>query len=170
MFNSKNSDKGITAAEAEAYAAELRREAAQTFVSVEQAQPYVDALSALDRRVASLETLASSLRRSGGVLADVQRVTSDTPDEVSSVTTEQSSRSTIDYGAIAFGLTEIKRKVAGLVGQGDSSVMAEEYKGTVQYFADVFKKSDPSFNEAEFKRQAGLGGREILSPWTPQHP
>lgn len=58
----------------------------------------------------------------------------------------------VDYGAIAFGLSEIKRKVGQVV---TGSEMISEYRGAVQYFADVFAKSDPAFDADEFKRQAG---------------
>lgn len=58
----------------------------------------------------------------------------------------------VDYGAIAFGLSEIRRKLAGVL---DGPTLRSEHEGAVQYFADVFSKADPAFNEAEFKRQAG---------------
>lgn len=60
----------------------------------------------------------------------------------------------VDYGAVAFGLSEIKRKVATALGGAPG--LTNEYAGAVQYFADVFAKSDPSFNADEFKRQAGV--------------
>lgn len=102
-------------------------------------------LASLVSRVSSLEILAAEMRRG-------QRSTS-------APTT--AARSTLDYGAIAFGLAEIKRKVAALI-QGGSADMAQEarsraqaeYAGAVDYFADVFAKADPTFDRAEFCRLA----------------
>lgn len=64
----------------------------------------------------------------------------------------------VDYGAVAFGLSQIKDDVMRLSGNMTVSGadLARHYALTVQYFADVFSKSDTTFNEAEFKRQAGV--------------
>lgn len=77
------------------------------------------------------------------------------------------SASTVDYGAVAFGLSEIKRKVAANL---SSAVPASEYEGTVQYFADVFAKADPNFDADAFKVQAGVGNGGTSGTYTPQHP
>ena len=60
----------------------------------------------------------------------------------------------VDYAAVAFGLSEIKRKVTAQLGNG--SEVTSVYAGSVQYFADVFAKADPEFDAALFKRQAGV--------------
>lgn len=60
----------------------------------------------------------------------------------------------IDYGAVAFGLSEIAAKVRGHL--GGPQELVDHYREAVQYFADVFAKADATFNEAEFKRQAGV--------------
>lgn len=103
-----------------------------------------EGITLLDERVSALESLAAQLRRSGGAVPqDVRR-------------TEGVSASTlnrVDYGAVAFGLSEIKRKVSQL---SNASRVASEYAGVVQYFADVFAKADPEFDAATFKRQAGV--------------
>jgi len=63
-----------------------------------------------------------------------------------------------DYAAVAFGLSEIKRKVSQVLPSlSTASVsMEDEYTGAVQYFADVFAKADPQFDADTFKRQAGV--------------
>lgn len=62
----------------------------------------------------------------------------------------------VDYGAVAFGLSQIKRDVAGVVGDNARSAdLAAHYRQTVQYFADVFAKSDGQFDADLFKSQAG---------------
>lgn len=59
----------------------------------------------------------------------------------------------VDYGAVAFGLSEIAAKVRGQIGAPQELV--DYYRESVQFFADVFAKSNSAFDEAEFKRQAG---------------
>lgn len=65
----------------------------------------------------------------------------------------------VDYGAVAFGLSQIKHDVHDLIAGANvgtsTAELTQHYRETVQYFADVFAKADPAFNEAEFKRQAG---------------
>lgn len=51
---------------------------------------------------------------------------------------------TVDYGAIAYGLSELKSR------------LTDDYPAVVQYFADVFAKADPSFDMDAFERQAGV--------------
>lgn len=101
-----------------------------------------EAFANLVTRVEALESLARDLR-SHGVTRTV------TP----SVATPTTPATGVDYGAVAFGLSEIKRKVAAA---GVGSALQSEYVGAVQYFADVFAKSDPSFDVALFKRQSGV--------------
>lgn len=102
----------------------------------------------LDQRVTALERQVANLRRGNGA------VTVETP---LPVRTPGASLG-VDYGAVAFGLSEIKREVAQALNTTGVSAqtLTSKFEGTVQYFADVFAKSDPGFNEAEFKRQAGV--------------
>lgn len=117
----------------------------------EAAEDFRDELAVLHGRVNALEKLAEQIRR--GDTRTVAAVTR----ELSTT----AARSTLDYGAVAFGLSEIKRKVAELI-QGGSADMAyaareraaEEYVGAVDYFADVFAKADPAFNREEFNHLA----------------
>lgn len=84
-------------------------------------------------------------------------------------TTERASRpdlpvrtsvsSGVDYGAFAYGLSCVKRDVKNHFDNEGVEYCGEldtHYRTTVQYFADVFAKSDPSFDEATFKRQSGV--------------
>ncbi len=171
MFN-RNSSDALTKAEAQAYAGELRSEALNTFVSKEDAQAYAEALKALDDRVTTLEALASELRRNGtpaAASADERDETAEQPrrtevrgsydgitggSRASAPARAVASTTGVDYGAIAFGLAEIKRNVVAQFGH--EREVATKFVGTVQYFADVFAKSDPNFDQAMFKRQSGV--------------
>lgn len=102
-----------------------------------------EAFANLVTRVEALERLAEQVKRSGVAPVVARGEVNATP-----------ARSTLDYGAVAFGLSEIARKVKSQLGA--TTDMTAEYRGTVQYFADVFSKADPSFDEAQFKTQAGV--------------
>lgn len=70
----------------------------------------------------------------------------------------ESDATGVDYGAVAFGLSEIKRRVGEVlsmhsVGEGR---LVQEWTDTVQYFVDVFAKSDPEFDAETFKHQSGI--------------
>lgn len=106
-----------------------------------------EAFANLVTRVEALEELARQLK--GGANVTSTRVA----DRTITTATNLPHRSTLDYPAVAFGLSEIKRKVSQL---SNSREVASEYTGTVQYFADVFAKADPSFDVAAFKRDAGV--------------
>lgn len=107
-----------------------------------------EAFANLVTRVETLEALARQLRAS----TDVSTLTR--PATARPATTVATG-SAVDAGAIAFGLSEIKRKVAQALSGDSARVMADEYVGIVQYFSDVLAKADPSFDAAEFRRQAG---------------
>ena len=141
MFNRKNDESPITRTEAET--------ALAAYVTREDAQQYADALSALDSRVNALENLARELRNSPVRTAPAVRVATQ---EAPRVTTPATG---VDYGAIAFGLSEIKREVKSQFGVTDAQ-MATKWRGTVQYFADVFAKADSSFDARLFTSQAGV--------------
>lgn len=118
----------------------------------------------LERRVTNLESAVGRLQdRSGAVTVETllptrtpgASLTDDLPREAVSTNTASriDRRFALDYPAVAFGLSEIARKVKGQLGA--TTELTAYYRETVQYFADVFAKNDPEFNEAEFKRQAG---------------
>lgn len=122
-----------------------------------KAEEFEGDLTDLKRRVSALENLANHLRSTGAPVQfatpRVQRVSdrellvSRDPIDGASVR----SRSTLDYGAIAFGLSEIKRKLVSVIG---ADTLRGEHQGAVDYFADVFAKADPEFNRDEFNRLA----------------
>lgn len=108
----------------------------------------------LDRRVSELEGLAA---RHLGVPSVARPATvGGRSVHLGSTQAEVQGHATgVDYGAVAFGLSEIKDKVGNiLVGHAAEDDMTREYRGIVQYFSDVFAKSDPSFDAAEFARLA----------------
>lgn len=146
---------------------EQRPASEDTYVTRDEVAGYVERLEAL-------EALAQRLRSGDVRVTDAIRVREDraqveTPaydrsgfpaaargeDVPAGRVTSAPGR--VDYGAVAFGLSEIKRKVSTLVGfVGRGSELTGEYEGAVQYFCDVFAKSDPDFNADTFKRQAGV--------------
>lgn len=73
--------------------------------------------------------------------------TSDTPSSNGSTPTG------VDYGAVAYGLTDLKRKIQAQL--GSSSELDSEYRGLVEWFAGCFQ-GDASFDRAAFQRQAGV--------------
>lgn len=122
-------------------------------------------LQELNRRVGELENLAASLRPGALPVRNVSTIRPEsaavraatrveTRDPIDGASVGRTTG--VDYGAVAFGLAEIKRNVAtALNGAGVSiQTLNSKYEGTVQYFADVFAKSDPQFNAAEFVRLA----------------
>ncbi len=87
--------------------------------------------------------------------AQVTHVASVLADGAGADATDVQSPAGIDYGAVAFGLKEISRKVGNALG-GSAGDPRTEYAGAVQYFADVFMKADPQFDADAFKRQSGV--------------
>lgn len=89
--------------------------------------------------------------------ARLDQVVSLLAEEYDDEETEGVTASTVDYGAVAFGLSQIKQDVSGVLrDEVRTADLAENYRQTVQYFADVFAKSDPTFDADAFKRQAGV--------------
>lgn len=158
MFNRNN---GITADEAQAEVARLDRRIGAVELELQQArQEGAEALAAL--RAAGqreLDRLTGTRVRT----SDSSR-TQEAPRPVAGTTG-------VDYGAVAYGLASIKADVSGI---RDAFVGREEidkqYRGAVQYFADVFKKADPSFDETTFKVQAGVESGGTSGAYTRQHP
>lgn len=113
-------------------------------------------LASLDERMGALEEIAQRL----GYGRDLRLSDPASPaGRAAQVAARLRSAATadvagLDYGAIAFGLSEIKRKVGSVLSGDHVRDMAEVYKGVVDYFADVFAKSDPAFNRDEFNRLA----------------
>lgn len=110
------------------------------------------ALDELSERVDALEQLAA--QHLGARYDTRTPIRTATPAARTATTAATAARSTLDYAAVAFGLSEVKGKVAQLVPAGRESDMRSEWEGTVDYFADVFAKADPSFNRDEFNRLA----------------
>jgi len=135
------------------------RNALSAYITKEDARVVVNDIAALRDKVAILEGLANDMRRSLPVrqAGTYDGVTggsrASTPARGGAVMVEG-----VDYGAIAFGLSEIKRQVAIAMNTAGVSVqtLTSHFEGTVQYFADVFAKSDPSFDEDDFKVKAGV--------------
>lgn len=115
-----------------------------------KAEEFQGELDGLKGRVSALENLAAQLK--GSPVSTPARRAEVTRD-VTGTAVRSSARSTLDYAAVAFGLSEIKRKVAQINGVHG---LGNEYAGAVQYFADVFAKADPAFDVEEFKRQANI--------------
>jgi hypothetical protein len=157
-FGRKNEDAPETASPDYVTRGEAQS-ALGAYVTKEDAESVRTAVATLGQRVTALENLANDLRarQSGDA----------TPEQPSRVefgsTTLRSDLPTrtpgaalgVDYGAIAFGLSEIKRTIVNQFNVSNAQ-LRDQYTGTVQYFADVFAKSDPSFDEALFKRQSGV--------------
>lgn len=157
MFNRKEgTGDNITREEAQAYVSGIEQGGTRLRTEMQAARDDLALqIGELGDRVTTLETLAHSLRAGMGSETRIQAHQAPLPRRESTV---PATATTVDYAAIAFGLSEIKRKVGQLV-SGDgigTSQMAGEYEGTVQYFADVFAKADPNFDEGAFKLQAGV--------------
>lgn len=148
-----------------------------TFVTVTE---FRQAIAELKARVTGLENLANRL----GYAVDVPEVES-VPESVSDtnrpsvrvpVSTEFDTSSVpndyddsdrdvhgrpsgVDYGAVAYGLTSLRDKIArqfNVSGAFDNSTdLGRQYVDTVAWFASCFQ-GDASFNEAEFRRNAGV--------------
>lgn len=112
------------------------------------AEQFSNAYSELDGRLTSLERLARQIRNGQTPVAQAESTAAR-----SEVFPED--RDVVDYGAVAFGLSEIKAKVAQIVPAGHEGSMRREWEGVVDYFADVFAKADPGFDRAAFNRAAG---------------
>lgn len=106
------------------------------------AEQFSNAYAELDRRLTSLERLAQRVQGVG--LRDAAAPAASTADRTGG---------TVDYGAVAFGLSEIKRKIGPHF--GNSAKVLSEYQGAVDYFADVFAKADPNFDRVGFNERAG---------------
>lgn len=153
VFGNKATDY-VTRTEAEG--------ALSAYVTKEEVQAARDVLASVEARVTALETLAAEVR--AGAVTLNNAVTSPLAAGGRSVhlgstqaETNPTDATGVDYAAVAFGLSEIKRKVAPLISRGDyTSEVTREYRGAVQYFADVFAKSDPAFDADQFKADAGL--------------
>jgi len=124
-----------------------------------------DMLGELNSRVTALEALARTLRSNGvGSVSTGRHAAPVTAvrdlsaghsvlrrDPVDGASVGRATG--VDYGAIAFGLSEIERKITDNFGNADA--VHREHVGVVQYFSDVFAKSDPSFDAVDFARKSG---------------
>lgn len=142
------------------------------YVTREEAAAVVDQVTSLNSRVTELEALARRLGASPVSVGEARPVVSASSpsfdrsgipaaaqgEDAPAGRVATAARTGVDYGAVAFGLAEIARKTSAALsalGGAPELQLRSEYEGAVQYFADVFAKSDPSFDAAEFKRQAG---------------
>lgn len=130
-----------------------RRDAEAALNSLRQAgeREFNGLRTAVRELSAKIDTAVSDLvQRSQGTAPAVRQ-------EVGVTHTGAESISRVDYGAVAYGLSSIKRDVAGVIGaEARNSDLAEHYRQTVQYFVDVFAKADPAFDANLFRRQAGV--------------
>ena len=95
-------------------------------------------INALKERVSALESLARQFR-AGAPATTIGNAAG-------------RRRSTLDYGAVAFGLSEYGRKMQSLT----TMDVSDYHAPAVQFFADVFAKADPAFDAEGFKRAAGV--------------
>lgn len=128
-----------------------------TFVTREE---FLAAVDELNRKVQGLYNLADRLGYSVDVpeRASVPESTPDTdrPSVVESaprVTYVGAQSSGVDYGAVAYGLTTLKQDVVDALGR--SPQVERRYADAVDWFVSCFR-GDASFNEAEFRRNAGV--------------
>lgn len=162
LFGDKNTGDYVTREEAQS--------TLRGYVTQGEGREFRDSLiadfDALTTRVSALEALAEQLKRSNPAGLPVrtpareENRTGVTRDPItggtvraqgSPVTT--ASTTGVDYGAIAFGLSEIKRKISQHL---PAQEVAREFVGVVQYFADVFAKADTGFDVDAFKRLSGV--------------
>lgn len=106
-----------------------------------KAGEFEDELRSLSGRVADLEALADTIRNGSHRLAEV------TAARTENTTTRTGEGAEIDFGAIAFGLSELRRQARNTGVSGAEGVIS----GAVDYFADVFAKANPKgFDRATF--------------------
>lgn len=156
MFNRKNADTS-----GEFVTEEDARNTLASYVTKAEAAQVVEDVNNLKRKVRALEALAETLRNSRQVPTSVSaspRVADPIDGGTVGSRPRTASVTGVDYGAVAFGLAQIKSDVTRLVGSSvsvDTSQLTEHYRQTVQFFADVFAKSDTGFDADAFKRTAG---------------
>lgn len=151
MFNRSNNNDSVTRSEAKTYVDGLEQQLTTAEAAVRRE------LGNLNDRVTTLENLAAQMRAS--LPSEVERDITGTAVRRDLPRRTPGASLGVDYGAVAFGLSEIARKVAEINSnhfEVDNADLKSEYEGAVQYFADVFAKADPAFGEAQFKRQAGV--------------
>lgn len=116
----------------------------------EKAADFEGELRDLQGRVGALEALAESIRNGDTRTAAAVRA------EVTAARTENTTTRTgegaeIDFGAIAFGLSDLRRQAlnSGVAGA------TETIEGAAVFFADVFAKANPKgWNRDAFLRAA----------------
>lgn len=117
-------------------------------------------VAGINRRVTALEDVARAALPTH-LLSRLETATrsASTPEVLTETGTDNDTqdgpdRSPLDYGAIAFGLSEMRHKIAAQF--GTSNELTREYAGSVQWFAEVFALADPTFDMAAFTRNAGV--------------
>lgn len=112
-----------------------------------------NALADLAGRVATLEALAHD--HLGAPLPARTVETVSAPEPVTDTPAPLPVRprtSGVDYGAVAYGLSQIKSKVRAAL--GGSTEVDREHAGAVEWFVGCFA-GDPSFDADAFRRNAG---------------
>lgn len=123
-------------------------------------------LDALEREIPLLRRELGDAARAAGVNLRPETVTNATAAATASrvgnvtgrVATATAERTGLDYAALAFGLSEVKREIKAQFSVTDGQ-MSAKWTGTVQYFVDVLAASDVLFDsvaQEAFKRQAGV--------------
>jgi hypothetical protein len=120
-----------------------------------------NALADLAGRVATLESLANQHLSAGLPTRTVETVSvpepvteTPAPAPVTAPAPVVTSNGTsgVDYGAVAYGLSDLKRKIRGAL--GGSAEVDREHTGAVEWFVACFS-GDASFDADTFRRQAG---------------
>lgn len=109
-------------------------------------------------RVTALENLADRLGYAVTPAGTPVQVTEPTEEDFAAETpvpvTGQSS--TLDYGALAYGLLSIRDKVSRALGNSATSEVTREHMGAVEWFSAIFAAADSSFDADAFRRNAGV--------------
>lgn len=112
----------------------------------EKAQEFQDDLNALTDRVSQLERAVRNLRPAverditGTAIRRDRPVLSEAP----------AAASGVDYGAVAFGLADMRRKLSAHL---PAHRVANEMRGAAEWFAAAFA-GDPAFDRADFLAKA----------------
>lgn len=129
-------------------------------------EEFLGAIDDLNRRVQGLYNLAD---RMGYAVTVPERevVLESTPDTDAPSVSDNGSNSNgnsapvatasgVDYGAVAYGLSEIGAKFRQHL--GSSGELTREYEGAVEWFVACFS-GDASFDANAFRSQAGVSAR-----------
>lgn len=128
-------------------------------------EEFLSAIDDLNRRVQGLYNLADrmgyavTVPEREVVLESVSDADAPSVSDNGSTNTAPVSTGTgsgVDYGAVAYGLSEIGAKFRQHL--GSSSDLTREYEGAVEWFVACFS-GDASFDANAFRSQAGVSAR-----------